>query len=153
VSGRTSRREPRPAAARAALLRLCRRLPATTEDLKWGQDLVFSVGGKMYAVFDLESTAKAAFKVSPPLFASLTRRPGIVPAPYLARHHWVLVETAGALPREVLEQLLAESHALVAEKLPRRTRRELGLEPGPAAPAVGGGAGAKGRRDPRGPRG
>ena len=126
----------RSAATRAALLRLCRRLPGTTEDLKWGQDLVFSVGAKMYAVFDLDSTAKAAFKVSPPLFATLTQRPGIVPAPYLAR-----------------EQLLGESHALVAEKIPRRVRQELGLEPpsaGSAAAAALAGAGRPGRKARRG---
>jgi predicted DNA-binding protein (MmcQ/YjbR family) len=117
---------------RAPLLRLCRRLPGATEDVKWGHDLVFSVGGKMFAAFDLEPTDAVAFKVSPPLFASLIHRRGIRPAPYAARHHWVLVESGDALPLEVLGELLREAHALVAEKLPRRLRRELGLEPAPA---------------------
>jgi len=33
----------------------CRSLPGATEDIKWGNDLVFSVGGKMFAGFDTEA--------------------------------------------------------------------------------------------------
>lgn len=29
---------------------LCRSLPGATEDLKWESSLVFSVGGKMFAI-------------------------------------------------------------------------------------------------------
>jgi predicted DNA-binding protein (MmcQ/YjbR family) len=29
---------------------LCKQLPGVTEDIKWGSDLCFSVGGKMFLV-------------------------------------------------------------------------------------------------------
>jgi predicted DNA-binding protein (MmcQ/YjbR family) len=32
---------------------ICRQLPAVTEDIKWGHDLVFSIGGKMFCVVGL----------------------------------------------------------------------------------------------------
>ena len=114
--------------ARDPLVLFCRALPAATEDVKWGNDLVFSVGDKMFAGFLIPDGTPFGFKVAPEVFASLVEQPGIEPAPYLARHHWVSVTDRGALPLRALEEFLAESHRLVAEKLPRRTRRALGLE-------------------------
>ena len=44
---------------------ICRALPDTTEDIKWDYDLVFSVGGKMFAVVCLEPPHTVAFKCTP----------------------------------------------------------------------------------------
>ena len=66
-----------------ALIQLCRSLPQATEDIKWDNDLVFSIGGKMFACFDLNSDKKVSFKVSPPMFSALTTKEGIIPAPYI----------------------------------------------------------------------
>jgi predicted DNA-binding protein (MmcQ/YjbR family) len=101
------------------LLDLCRSLPGVTEDVKWDNDLVFSVGGKMFACFELPEARPVSFKVDPDTFDVLTGQPGIRPAPYLAKHGWVSVENDGTLPSEVLEELLEESHALVASTLPK----------------------------------
>ncbi len=109
------------------LFDLCRSLPGVTEDVKWGNDLVFSVGGKMFAVFELPEGRPLSFKVSPGAFEVLTGQPGIRPAPYMAKHGWVSLETCEVLPSEMIEDLLQESHALVAAKLPRKLRRELGI--------------------------
>ena len=51
----------------------------------------------------------------------------IRPPPYRPSHSWVSVERRDVLPREVVEDLLQEAHAMVAAKLPRRLRHELGL--------------------------
>ncbi|HEX7183136.1 MAG TPA: MmcQ/YjbR family DNA-binding protein [Thermoanaerobaculia bacterium] len=110
------------------LLDFCRKLPGVTEDVKWGNDLVFSVGGKMFAAFGLPEHEPIGFKVEPALFPVLTQRPGVVPAPYLAQHSWVNVKTRDTLPRQELEELLRESHALVAQKLSKKARASLGLE-------------------------
>lgn len=110
------------------LLEFCRRLPGVTEDVKWDNDLVFSVGGKMFAVFGLPDNEPIGFKVDPAVFSVLTQQPGVVPAPYLAHHSWVQVKTREAIPREELEELLRESHALVARKLSRKARASLGIE-------------------------
>jgi predicted DNA-binding protein (MmcQ/YjbR family) len=109
------------------LLELCRSLPGVTEDVKWGNDLIFSVGGKMFAGFQLPDRAPLAFKVDPLVFSSLVSHDGIVPAPYMARHHWVSVATRSSLPLRTLKDLLSDAHALVAAKLPAATRRRLGL--------------------------
>ena len=110
------------------LVELCRRLPGATEDVKWGDDLIFSVGGKMFAGFPLDAREPIGFKVDPVVFDSIVGHNGIVAAPYMARHHWVSVTKRDALPLETLKDFLAESHALVAAKLSRKKRQELGLE-------------------------
>ncbi len=109
------------------LISACRSLPGTTEDVKWEHNLVFSVGAKMFAVFDLPAGSQLSFKVDPDAFDALTRTPGVIPAPYLAKHHWVKLEATETLPYELVEELLAESHAIVAAKLSKRAQRELGL--------------------------
>jgi predicted DNA-binding protein (MmcQ/YjbR family) len=112
----------------------CESLPAVTQDIKWGADLCFCVGGKMFAVTWLDGgldggkASGFSFKVDEHRFLELTDRPGIIPAPYLARAKWVQIKTADALTDTEARELLARSHALVAAKLTRTVRRELGLD-------------------------
>ncbi len=112
---------------REPLLEFCRTLPGTTEDIKWGDNLVFSVGKKMYAVFDLPAGAPFSMKVDDEAFALLTQQPGIDPAPYLARHSWISIASFDVLPLEMVESLLVESHGLVALKLSKKLRTSLEL--------------------------
>lgn len=118
-----------PASVRA----FCLKLPSATCDLKWGQDHVYSVGGKMFAVvFDARKGAETvSFKVDDGRFLELTDRPGVVPAPYLARAKWVQLTSFAALGDAELKTLLARSHALVCAKLTRADRVKLGLESAP----------------------
>jgi len=104
------------------LRRYCSTLPGATRDIKWGADEVYSVGGKMFAVFcvDGKKAKTASFKCDPERFLELTDQPGIVPAPYLARAHWVQLQEAKALTGEQARELLARSHALVFAKLTRK---------------------------------
>lgn len=110
------------------LVEYCRKLPGATEDVKWGNDLVFSVGGKMFAAFGLPDHEPIGFKVDPVVFSLLVQRPGVVPAPYLAHHFWVNVKTREAMTSEELEELLWESYRLVAGKLSKKKRASLGIE-------------------------
>lgn len=103
-----------------AVRQVCRGFAGVTEDVKWGNDLVFSVGGKMFAVVCLEPPHTLAFKCTPEVFAELTERDGMVPAPYLARAMWVQEQEIGyALARVEFEQLIRTSYALVVAKLPK----------------------------------
>ena len=103
--------------------KICHTFPDTTEDIKWVEDLVFSVGRKMYAVVSLEPPHTVAFKCTPESFAELVEREGIIPAPYLARAMWVRENELGAtLDRRELEELLRASYELVRAKLPKRVR-------------------------------
>ena len=88
-----------------------------------GSDLVFKVGGKMYAVVALEPGDHwLSFKCTPDDFARLVEHVGIIPAPYLARAHWVALETKDALPRAEIKRLVREACSIAIAKLPRKLR-------------------------------
>ena len=109
---------------------LCRSFPGCTEDTKWDNDTVFSVGAKMFAVTNKDLPSRGfSFKADDARFLELTDRPGIVPAPYLARAKWVYVSAEAGLDDAEFGALLRRSYALVFAKLTRKLQRELG---GPA---------------------
>ena len=58
-------------------------------------------------------------------FAELTERPGVIPAPYSARAHWVALESEDALPRAEIRELLGQSYGLVLARLPKKRQAEL----------------------------
>jgi predicted DNA-binding protein (MmcQ/YjbR family) len=102
---------------------ICRALPGVTEDVKWGHDLCFSVAGKMFTVVSLEAPHSVAFKCTPESFGELVERPGIIPAPYMARNMWVLEHELGeTLERRELAPLIKTSYELVVAKLPKSRR-------------------------------
>jgi predicted DNA-binding protein (MmcQ/YjbR family) len=107
--------------------RICKGLPAVTEDVKWGNDLCFSVGGKMFSVAGLTNPVSLSFKVSEEEFEELSVTPGFKPAPYLARYKWVWMENAGSIPSAQLKQYLTNSYTLIRSKLPRKVLKEIGL--------------------------
>ena len=101
----------------------CMSLPHTTEKVQWGNDLVFKIGGKMFAVTPLEPAPTwLAFKCTPDDFAELTERPHVIPAPYMARAQWVALEKEGALSRAEIKKLLRQSYDLVKARLPKKTQ-------------------------------
>jgi predicted DNA-binding protein (MmcQ/YjbR family) len=105
------------------LRKTCLAFPGATEQIQWGNDLLFKVGGKMFAVTPLEpAPVGLSFKASPENFAELTERLDIIPAPYLARAQWVALQTRDALPADELAHLLRESDDMVFAKLPKRMR-------------------------------
>jgi predicted DNA-binding protein (MmcQ/YjbR family) len=109
-----------------SLRKLCLSFPGVTEQIQWGYDLLFKVGGKMFAVTPLEPAPVClSFKASPENFAELTERPNIIPAPYLARAQWVALQTRDALPPDELSRLLRDSYDMIFAKLPKKTRHAL----------------------------
>ena len=109
------------------LAEFCRKLPGATEDVKWGKDLIFSVGGKMFAGFQMPEGEPLGFKVDPLVFDEWVKRPGVIPAPYMAKHSWISVTDRRKVPAATLKKLLKESHRLTAEKLSGKMREKLGL--------------------------
>jgi len=104
----------------------CLSLAHSTEQMQWGDDLVFKIGGKMYAVMPLvPAPVKLSFKCTVEEFSELVERPGIIPAPYMARAQWVALETFDAVPRSELKRLLSQSYELVLAKLPKKAQAEL----------------------------
>jgi predicted DNA-binding protein (MmcQ/YjbR family) len=107
--------------------KFCLSLPHVTEDVQWESDLLFRIGNKMFAVLALDAASdhRMSFKCTPEVFAELTERDGIVPAPYVARYHWVALERFDALPERELKELLKNAYRLILEKLPRKSRAQL----------------------------
>ncbi|HQR37417.1 MAG TPA: MmcQ/YjbR family DNA-binding protein [Blastocatellia bacterium] len=105
----------------------CLSFPHATENIQWGADLVFKIGGKMFAVACVEAPAAhvMSFKATPEMFEQLTERAGIVPAPYLARAKWVALERFDALPPAELKRLVRTSYDLVFATLTKKLRTEL----------------------------
>lgn len=107
----------------------CLSLPYATEDVQWEHDLLFRIAGKMFCVANLEpgvSPTKIAFKCTPEKFAELVEMEGIIPAPYMARNHWVAILDMDALRQPDMKELIQSSYQLVLEKLPKKTQAGLG---------------------------
>src|SRR5271165_3547017 len=91
----------------------CLSLPNTAENVQWGNDLLFKVGGKMYACAGLEPGVHwLSFKTSPENFAELIERQGVAPAAYLARAHWVAIER-NALSNSEVKNLVRQAYEIV----------------------------------------
>ena len=110
--------------------KFCLVLPNVTEDVQWKSDLLFRIGNKMFAVLSLDPSYGhcLSFKCTPEKFAELTERDGIVPAPYVARYHWVALERFNALKDLELKTLLKNSYEMVLAKLPKKVTDKFGSE-------------------------
>jgi predicted DNA-binding protein (MmcQ/YjbR family) len=108
-------------------------LPHTTLSIQWGNDRVFKIAGKMYAVIGFHDDMRPggmSFKASEESFRILTELPGVKPAPYLARAHWVWLDKPTRLAGKELKAYLTRAHRIVAAGLPRKKQKELGLTQG-----------------------
>ncbi|RRN65187.1 MmcQ/YjbR family DNA-binding protein [Caulobacter sp. 602-1] len=107
----------------------CLALPGATMSVQWGDDHVFKVGGKMFAVRGEGVTLGGgiSFKASDVAFEVLTQTGRARPAPYLARARWVHFAELGELDADEVADWVRSAHGLVAAKLTRRLRAELGL--------------------------
>jgi predicted DNA-binding protein (MmcQ/YjbR family) len=109
-------------------------LPHAAETLNWGEVLVYwvgdrEIGGKMFALTNADGIGDVvlSFHCGAERFHELLENDGIRPAPHLARAWWVALERWDALkPREIEEELV-RAHALIYEKLPKRTKAVLAL--------------------------
>jgi predicted DNA-binding protein (MmcQ/YjbR family) len=108
---------------------ICKQLPAVTEDIKWGNDLVFSVGGKMFCVAGLnQSPTTASFKVTDEEFEEMCDRDGFKPAPYVAKYKWVWIEDISKMKKAEWKKYIRQSYDLVKAKLPSKVKKQLGIE-------------------------
>lgn len=106
----------------------CNSLPHVTEDLKWKNDLCFSIGGKMFCVAGINQTpVSVSFKVTEDEFEELSQREGLRHAPYVAKYKWVLVEDVSRMTIKEWEYYLNQSYTLVREKLSPKIKKEIGL--------------------------
>jgi predicted DNA-binding protein (MmcQ/YjbR family) len=101
----------------------CLAFPHATENLQWKDDLCFKVGGKIFAILDLESVPPClCVKCAPEKFAELCEHEDIAPAPYLGRYKWVLLRRLDILGHAELENLIGQSYAMVAAKVKPKSK-------------------------------
>jgi predicted DNA-binding protein (MmcQ/YjbR family) len=81
------------------------------------------IGNKMFCVLSLEPASDhcMSFKCSPEKFAELVEQEGVMPAPYVARYHWVALERFDVLPERELKSLLTTAYELVRDKLQKNS--------------------------------
>lgn len=101
-------------------------LPAATTNAQW-DSLVAKVGGKVFALCG-DSGDALVFKVTELGFEGLTSLRGIRQAAYFAKGQWVHVEKGADIPEADLRAYIGEAHRIIAGKLTRRARAELGIE-------------------------
>ncbi len=108
----------------------CKCLKSTTHVVQWGNASVWKVGGKIFAICPLADGSgfdRVSFKCSDHSFQVLCELPGVIPAPYLARGKWVQVTSGETLSDDDIKSYLEEAHAIIAAKLTKAKRAELGL--------------------------
>jgi predicted DNA-binding protein (MmcQ/YjbR family) len=113
---------------------ICMALPHVSETVNWGHHLVYwvgdrAIGGKMFALTDLDGTGTGVlvFHCGAERFHELLETEGIIASPYLAKAYWVTVERWNVLRPREYEDALQRAHALIYEKLPRRTKTILAM--------------------------
>ncbi len=104
---------------------ICKGLPAVMESVKWGNDLCFMVGDKMFCVILLETPIKISIKVNNIEFDEMMELEGIKSAPYAARHKWVLIENTDIFDNKKWEFYITQSYTLVKEKLSKKKLNKL----------------------------
>ena len=110
-----------------SLRKLTRGWPGVSAEIKWEDDLIFMVAGKMFCGLCVHGPeqGKFSFKVEAERFLELTDRPRFRPAPYMARAHWVTLDDPGIVPKAELQQFVRRAYELVFAKLTRKLQREL----------------------------
>ena len=125
---RADRADPHAILTRDGFAKLALGLPGVTLHEQWDA-LVAKVGGKIFAL--LGDSGALVFKVSETSFMGLTSIEGIGQAAYFAKGQWVNVSPQVQMTEADLAAYVGESHRIIAGKLTRKVRRELGLEPIP----------------------
>lgn len=103
----------------------CLKLPHTTEDMKWGENLCFLIGEKIYCLASLDRDFSVSFKVTQEDFHELVQREGIGQAPHFARLQWINVSEADALSDAEWRDLLSRAYGLIKSKLPGKLQQKL----------------------------
>jgi predicted DNA-binding protein (MmcQ/YjbR family) len=104
----------------------CLSFPHATEDIQWGNDLLFRISGKIFAGMSLDPPHSLSFKCTPETFDELIECEGIIPAPYTARNKWVMLERLDALNEVEIKRLVRNSYEMIFSKLTKKAQAELG---------------------------
>lgn len=106
--------------------------PGVTQDFKaeWNW-LRYMVGGKLFCAICQNDAGEAVYitvKLEP-LRGEFLRGQfeDVIPGYYMNKVHWNSVKAGGALPEEILRDMVDESYRLVAAGLSKRLRDQLNI--------------------------
>ena len=119
-------------------------LPHAVETMQWGANLVFwvgdkAIGGKMFALINLDEPHPSqqrrtdheppviSYAAGPARYSDLLEREGLIPAPYMARIHWVAAERWDVFATAEWQRELHAAHALTLARLPKKVLATLAL--------------------------
>lgn len=105
----------------------CLSKPGTTEGTPFGPDvLVLKVGGKMFALADIENFVSINVKCDPDYAVELRERyDGVVPGYHMSKTHWNTVLTDGSISDKLLKTWIDDSYQLIFDSLPKKIQEEI----------------------------
>ena len=108
----------------------CLTLPQVTEDFPFDETtLAFRIGGKIFAMIDLERTEWFVLKCNPDYALDLRdRHSEIAPAWHMNKKHWNQLNLFGSLSDTLIRSLIRHSYNEVIKKMPRKLKDEAGIQ-------------------------
>src|SRR6266576_1908907 len=100
----------------------CLSFPNSKENLQWGDNLCFKVGGKIFVILGLDEL-RVCFKTAPDVFAELVEREDIRPAPYVGGYKWVMLDRLDAVSDDEFRELVRQSYEMVSTKVPKKSSK------------------------------
>jgi len=107
------------------LRNICISLPHATEDIKYGTDLCFSIGNKIFCGTRIEGPFRTGIKCNESDFGDLIERQGILPMPRLSTTYWIRIEKDDALTALEWKQYIKKSYDLIIVGLPKKIKQSL----------------------------
>lgn len=107
----------------------CLSLPQATEDFPFDETtLAFRIGGKIFAMMDLEKTEWFVLKCEPEYALDLREcYPEIAPAWHMNKKYWNQLNLFGSLPDALVQSLIRHSYNEVVKRMPKRMRTEMNM--------------------------
>lgn len=105
----------------------CLSKKGTTESFPFDEvTLVFKVGGKMYALTNLDGDPSINLKCDPEKAVELREQySAIEPGYHMNKIHWNTVNINSSIPRSLLKELIDHSYQLIFDSLPKAKKEEV----------------------------
>lgn len=88
--------------------------------------LVFKVGGKMFAIANLDGPLGINLKCNPEKAIELRELYAeVTPGYHMNKNHWNSVNLTGNIPTNLIKEWISESYSLVLNSLPKKVRLTL----------------------------
>ena len=113
----------------AQLKKFCLGFPGAAERLYPPPEnfLAYAVGGKTFAYFKTSDPERWRFsvRVTPDRFIALTDMPGVKPARYRGRFHWITIVDVSSFPASYLRELVEASYQRALRSLSKARQKAL----------------------------